>query len=237
MDHKTAQELSAELNVAKQFVTVTIGLDTGRLVKSSTHVYFIAPRMGGWEIIEESSLLDVAKVEKKTNFMGDTFILHTKSGRWTCKDIEDEMDVRKWFGQAGASSVSGTQRTVKLQDNQPAQSTTPKKPRRTPTSPKRSTESSFGGSLTPSAFEEDNLPKLSPDLQSIFNTLSNQPTTENTRAPTPVPDLVEETFDTSVKNSDLSELESADDGSSCVVTLLKWGFYIWIFSSFFDLCS
>ena len=87
MDHKNAAELTAELNADPSFVEATIGLDTGRLLKSASHVYFIAPRMGGWEVVEQSVLSDVSRVEKKSNFMGDTFVLHTKSGRWMCKEV------------------------------------------------------------------------------------------------------------------------------------------------------
>ena len=99
---KTLEDLTAELNGHEPLVIATMGLDTGRMMKSSTHLYFVAKRYGGWEVIEESPLSDVSKVEKKSNFLGDTYIFHTKSGRWTCKEVEDDIDLRQWMSRKGS---------------------------------------------------------------------------------------------------------------------------------------
>ena len=63
-----------------------------------SHVYFIAPRMGGWEVVEQSVLSDVSRVEKNHS-MGDTFVMHTKSGRWMCKEVTEDIDLRSWILQ------------------------------------------------------------------------------------------------------------------------------------------
>ena len=97
MDRKSVGELTSELSADASFVEAKIGLDTGRLLKSTTHVYFIAPRLGGWEVIEQSTLSDVSRTEKKSNFMGDTFVIHTKSGRWVCKEVTEDIDLRSWI--------------------------------------------------------------------------------------------------------------------------------------------
>lgn len=99
---KTLEDLTAELNGHEPLVIVVMGLDTGRMMKSSTHLYFMAKRYGGWEVIEESPLSDVSKVEKKSNFLGDIYIFHTKSGRWTCKEVEDDIDLRQWMSRKGS---------------------------------------------------------------------------------------------------------------------------------------
>ena len=55
--------------------------------------------MGGWEVVEQTTLSDLSKVEKKSSFMGDTFVLHTKSGRWMCKEVTEDIDLRSWILQ------------------------------------------------------------------------------------------------------------------------------------------
>lgn len=102
MNQKTLEELIADLKGFEPLAKATIGLDTGRMMKSATHLYFVAKRYGGWEVIEESLLSEVSKVEKKSNFLGDTYIFHTKSGRWTCKEVEDDIDLRQWMSRKGS---------------------------------------------------------------------------------------------------------------------------------------
>ena len=59
-------------------------------------------------MIEETSLSELSKVEKKTNFIGDTFVFHTKSGRWVCKDVTEDVDLRRWVLQKARRSVTAS---------------------------------------------------------------------------------------------------------------------------------
>ncbi len=98
MQHHDPNVLARELGADPSFVETTIGLDRGRLLKSATHIYFIAERMGGWEVVEQTQFSDIARIERIQNFMGENTVVMTKNGRWTCKDVTEGIDLRRWVG-------------------------------------------------------------------------------------------------------------------------------------------
>lgn len=251
MEQKTADDLTAELNTDPSFVEATIGLDTGRLLKSTTHVYFIAPRMGGWEVVEESALSDVSKVEKKSNFIGDIFVIHTKSGRWMCKELPENVDLRHWITQKArtvqrqpirsnqsleSSSISSSTNatstgTSKWDSSSISQTRTdPKdafhsKPKLAVSESTMSSTSSWSDRSQQSDFsgeQED----LSGELQSIL--------TQSTTSPTP-PVNRNQDVDALLEKMSSTEEENAS-GFSCGGTLVKLFIFIWIFGMLTDLC-
>ena len=251
MEQKTAAELTAELSTDPSFVEATIGLDTGRLLKSSTHVYFIAPRMGGWEVVEESALSDVSKVEKKSNFIGDTFVIHTKSGRWMCKQIPENVDLRHWIIQKARTVQSQPIRSNKSLESSSISSPTnatstgtsewdSSSTSQTRTAPKDaffskpesavpestvSSTSKWSGQSQQSDFsggQED----LSSELQSIL--------TQSTTTPTPP---VNRNQDVDALLEKMASTEEAESGSSCGGTFVKLFIFIWLFGMFADFCN
>lgn len=247
MEQKTAAELSTELNTDPSFVEATIGLDTGRLLKSTTHVYFIAPRMGGWEVIEQTTLSGLSKVERKANFMGDTFVFHTKSGRWVCKEVTENVDLRQWVLQkARPSNISSSQykATSTSVSTSPAEqpsasrsnwevSSTSVAPRATSQddffSKTESSTSSWLNQSSSDSFEvQEDLPE---ELQSVLDHVTTPPIQS---VPPPVERNAE--VDALLEKLASSTDEESTSGSSCGGTLVKLFIFIWIFGIFTDLC-
>ena len=243
MDHKNAAELTAELNADPSFVDVTIGLDTGRLIKSATHTYFIAPRMGGWEVVEQSLLSDVSRVEKKSNFMGDTFVIHTKSGRWMCKEVTENVDLRTWILQkarvtrASKSStknteVSSNRTTVKKESPQQSEWESS-----TASVSKSETDSAnfFSVSADPLGDSLDGFDDsvsdreiLSEEIESNFISTTERPaqSVQPTERLQQVDDL-------------LQKIESSEDEtqSGCGSGLVKFIIFVWVFNLLLEMCS
>jgi hypothetical protein len=121
MQHQDPIVLATDLGADPSFVEVTIGLDKGRLLKSGTHIYFIAQRMGGWEVVEESLLSNVSQVNQTNNFMGEAMVIVTTSGRWTCKEITEGVDLRRWFGTkiSNATATTKNLETIKHRRDSP----------------------------------------------------------------------------------------------------------------------
>ena len=70
-------ELATQLSAKEDFITGSMSLYDGRLVKTETELLFIAERFGGWEIMEQCFLEDVEKVEVNESFMGRVIEIHT----------------------------------------------------------------------------------------------------------------------------------------------------------------
>ena len=253
MKHKDAAELSAELGVDPSFVESKIGLDTGRLLKSATHVYFIAPRMGGWEVIEQSVLSDVSRVEKKSNFMGDVFILHTKSGRWICKEVTENIDLRSWIlqkAQVNHGVSTRTSNTVVNETSEPSRasesgrqaewesSTSVSIPETDPANFFSSYEETAERSLD--GFDDSNLSTfdqdvheeetLSEELESVFNRMTERPSQSSTQPR----ERLQEVDDL------LEKITSGEDDKSqpgCGSAFVKLFIFIWIFGIFADFCN
>ena len=250
MEQKTAAELCVELNTDPSFVEATIGLDTGRLLKSTTHVYFIAPRMGGWEVIEQTALSELSKVEKKTNFIGETFVVHTKSGRWTCKDVTENVDLRQWVLQkarSGSIAASGLHQTSEASLPPASETVSTRRSEwsdssssiyepvvptddffANPASPiSRSNWSDAAASINMSTEQED----LNEELQSVFEHVTISPSQ-------PEPRPVERNAEVDALLEKLASTTDEDgaSGSSCGGNLVKLFIFIWIFGMFTDLC-
>ena len=254
MDQKDASELTAELNADPSFVEATIGLDNGRLLKSATHVYFIAPRMGGWEIVEQSVLSDVSRVEKKSNFMGDTFIMHTKSGRWMCKEVPEDIDLRSWILQkakaphgasvrtsSNISSQTSAESVVNESNSQPEWESSTGSVSRPETdsanffsSQEETADQSLDGfdDSDMSTFDQDAFDQvpLSEELESVFDSISERPA-QSLQKPR---ERIKEVDDL------LEKIASGeDDGneSGCGGAFVKLFIFIWIFGIFADFCN
>ncbi len=247
MEQKTATELCAELKVDPSFVEATIGLDTGRLLKSTTHAYFIAPRMGSWEVVEQILLSDLSRVEKQSSFMGDTFVFHTKSGRWICKNVTENVDLRQWVLQKARGISSGRH-----------QSPTTSSSNATKTQPdthsewgessssvslhqeatedffarERSSTSSQSRSYTDSESSDRSKTQkdLPEELESVFNQMTENPI-ESTSPP------VSRNQDVDALLEKMSSTEEEDASGCGGSTLVKFIFFIWIVSSFLDVCN
>ena len=249
MDQKNASELTAELNADPSFVEATIGLDTGRLLKSATHIYFIAPRMGGWEVVEQSVLSDVSRVEKKSNFMGDTFVMHTKSGRWMCKEVSEHVDLRSWILQKAQVTRGVSTRHSSSIANQTSDASVASEYRRQPewesstTSISRSETDSANFFPSPSetadqsldGFDDSNMSTfdqeiLHEELESVFNSITERP-----------PQSLQKPKERIKEVDDLLEkiASGADDESEsgCGGAFVKLFIFIWIFGIFADFCN
>ena len=55
---------------------------------------------GGWEVVEQVFLSDVSRVEKEVSILWVILVLqYTKSGRWMCKEVTENVDLRSWILQ------------------------------------------------------------------------------------------------------------------------------------------
>lgn len=213
--YSTPEELAAEIGVSTDFVQVTIGLDKGCLAKDDTTLYFLGPRMGGWEVVESSPLADVTRVEQNSNFMGDTTLIVCKSGRWQCKDVEEGMDIPHWLSSSvPVSKTPSISRTV---------STSEESPPLPPQHSKIEEEWGLGDVVdvlkdSPSEVLERFEPVTPPQSSNV---------SERTQSELSADDIFPPTED---------ESEEAH-GSSCVVTLVKWFVYLWIFGFVMDFCD
>ena len=225
MQHQDPIVLATDLGADLSFVEVTIGLDKGRLLKSGTHVYFIAQRMGGWEVVEESLLSDVSQVNQTNNFMGEAMVIVTKSGRWSCKEITEGIDLRRWFG----TKVSNVTPTSKAVETVKRQLDSKQSVGKTASNDRSKAQSSF--------FQDNTSPTsntVSPKLDEIFSyvqsTIDSNTSTSSTTSSRQ--DSTQNDLDTF-----LADIESDDEtGSGTGRSIVKWVIAIWIFSSFMDLC-
>ena len=212
--YSTPEELAVEIGVSTNFIHVTIGLDKGCLAKDDTTLYFLGPRMGGWEVVESTPLKDVVRVEQKSNFMGDTTLIVCKSGRWQCKDVEEGKSVTQWLSASTPVSM-------------------------TPSEVSRSA-STFEESPPPQHSEIEE----TWESDDIADTLTERPSEiierfEPTPSPQPIVSSESQQSDLSVDDI-LTPTEDGSEeaeGSSCVGTLVKWFVYIWIFSYVMDFCD
>ena len=254
MDHKNAVDLTAELNADPSFVEATIGLDTGRILKSATHIYFIAPRMGGWEVVEQSVLSDVSRVEKKSNFMGDTFVMHTKSGRWMCKEVSEHVDLRSWILQkaqitrgvstrqssnipnqtTGASVASESSRQSEWESSTTSVSRPETDSANFFSSHEETADQSLDGfdNSDMSTFDQEALDHapLSEELESVFNSITERPT-QSVQQPR---ERIKEVDDLLEKIASGADDESE---SGCGGGFVKLFIIIWIFGIFADFCN
>ena len=242
MEQKTATELCAELKVDPSFVEATIGLDTGRLLKSATHVYFIASRMGGWEVVEQCLLSGVSRVEKKTNFMGNTFVMHTKSGRWMCKDVNENIDLRTWILQKAKNIGSTSPKrshsggdslnhgSVEKESSMQSEwaSTTVSRPETDSIDVVSSRKGLLDESLDGFGYSDVLNADREKESASTFNQMTETPIES-------APPLVSRNQDVDALLEKMSSTEeSASGGGSTVV---KFVIFIWICSSFLDVCN
>jgi hypothetical protein len=210
----TPEELAAEIGVGTNFIHVTIGLDKGCLAKSDTTLYFLGPRMGGWEVVESSPLVDVTRVEQKSNFMGETTLIVCKSGRWQCKDVEEGLDIAQWLSYS-----------VPVFTN--------------PSTVSKST-STFDESPPPQESEIEE----TWESDDIVDVLKETPSEvlERFEPVTPPPSSnLSESTESELSGGDIF-VPTEDDseeahGSSCVTTLVKWFVYLWIFGFVMDFCD
>lgn len=213
----TPEELAAEIGVSTDFIHVTIGLDKGCLAKNETTLYFLGPRMGGWEVVESSPLVDVTRVEQKSNFMGETTLIVCKSGRWQCKDVEDGVDVAHWL----SSTVSV-----------PFVPASPVSSRSSFDSTTTQLEQSQRSEIDETWESDDIVDALSESPSEIFE--PSQPVQEMQspiRSDESQPELSVEDMLSSTQDA------SEESGGGCVGTLVKWFIYLWIFSFVMDFCD
>ena len=247
MEQQTAAELCAELKTDPSFVEATIGLDIGRLLKSTTHVYFIAPRMGGWEVVEQTLLSELSKVEKQSSFMGDAFVFHTKSGRWICKGVTENVDLRQWVLQKARGPSSGlyqsltdsSSNTTKIQSDNLSEwesssfSASAHQDATDDFFAKKKSSTSSQSSLynESTSFDRSKTQKDTPDaLDSVFT----QMTATSTESKSPPVSRNQEVDALLEKISSMEEESGSGCGGSTVVKLI---IFIWIFGIFSDLCN
>jgi len=249
MDRKSVGELTSELSAEAYFVEAKIGLDTGRLLKSTTHVYFIAPRLGGWEVIEQSTLSDVSRTEKKSNFMGDTFVIHTKSGRWVCKEVTEDIDLRSWILQKArvtprtstshftnpvnqTSEWSETKDYARKSEWEPS-TTSGSRQETNPTNFFSTHEEYIEKSLEgfdDSDLSNDEQRNMPEKLEAVFNRHTDRPT-QSLQKPRErlqeVDDLLEK----------ITSGEDEKSESGCGSALLKFFIFVWVFGFLADVCN
>ena len=102
-------DLLERLSLDADFISATMSLYDGRLVKTDTELFFIAERFSGWEIMERCKLDDVQKVEINESFMGTVVEIHTSGSHWSLKEVPDDADVEQWLkGQVSLVSSSNS---------------------------------------------------------------------------------------------------------------------------------
>ncbi len=100
------------------YVLASIGLDSGRLVQTETHLYFIIERFGTWEIVEECSLENIERVEVVENFIGTSTVIYTGSSSWTCKDLPENIDLDTWLNSKRSRTVPPVQKSPSSQEEE-----------------------------------------------------------------------------------------------------------------------
>jgi len=225
MQHQDPIVLAADLGADPSFVEVTIGLDKGRLLKSSTHIYFIAQRMGGWEVVEHCLLSDVSQVNQTNNFMGEAIVIVTKSGRWSCKEITEGVDLRRWFGTkvSKATATTKAMETVKrrLDSTQPEFKAASNDWSKSQRSSSQENTSSASSTVPP---------KLDDIFSYVQSTIDSQTSTSSTSSSSQ--DSTKNEMDTF-----LADIQSdTDDADGTGRSIVKWVIAIWIFGSFMDWC-
>ena len=104
-------DLLASLSVDAEFISATMSLYEGRLVKTDTELFFIADRFSGWEIMERCALVDIQKVEVNDSFMGTIVEIHTSGSHWSLKEVAEGVDVEQWIkGQLSTDTFSNTEK-------------------------------------------------------------------------------------------------------------------------------
>lgn len=226
MQHQDPIVLAADLGADPSFVEVTIGLDKGRLLKSSTHIYFIAQRMGGWEVVEHCLLSDVSQVNQTNNFMGEAMVIVTKSGRWNCKEITEGVDLRRWFGTKVSNATATTKavETVKrrLDSTQPASNTA---------SNDWSTSQNSSPQKRTGSASSTGSPKLDEIFSYVQSTIDSNTSTSSTSSSSQ--NSTRDEMDTFLADI---QSDTDEDGSGTGSSIVKWVIAIWIFGSFMDWC-
>ena len=211
MRYTTPESLAEEIGAALGFVQTTIGLDEGCLAKSPTTLYFLAQRMGGWEVVEETPLTDVVRVDKQINFMGEITVLICKSGRWQCRNVPESVDIAVWLGSSvtlDATDTKAMKASLHTEMDSPKESKIIET--ETYVEPEKNIEVGYDQAT-----------------QDYYEELAKEAAARTQDQP---PQAAEEVID---------DLDTSDDeeGSSCLGTVVKWIVYIWIFSFIFDMCE
>ena len=103
-------DLLERLSLDTDFISATMSLYDGRLVKTDTELFFIAERFSGWEIMERCNLEEVQKVETNESFMGKVVEIHTSGSHWSLKELPEAADVEQWLkGQVSSVSSSNSE--------------------------------------------------------------------------------------------------------------------------------
>ncbi len=218
MHYENPEDLAKELGASVDFVTATVGLDEGVLSRSSTHLYFLAQRMGGWEVVEETPISQVNRVDSVENFLGTTMVIVTQNGRWTCRDVLEDIDLSTWLGQSSGTSNIARDKAIR---SMKAKLESQKK-----TSENRKSDESKSTQID---FEE--LEKAKPmDITrpQPLKSESNRPT--QTQQPTESQDLTQLLGEMEIESDDA-------EGSGCGKTFLKFFIFIWVIGFFGDMCN
>ena len=85
------------LSSVEEYVSATMSLYDGRLVKTETELFFIAERFSGWEIMERCDLEDIQKVEVNESFMGTVVEIHTSGSHWSLKELPEGISIDQWL--------------------------------------------------------------------------------------------------------------------------------------------
>ena len=192
-----------------------------------------------------------SKVEKQSNFMGDTFVIHTKSGRWICKGVTENVDLRQWVLQKARNVSSTSSRSLQTDrvSSPPASesaSTTSTDWAASSYSSAKSEESKDDffakaeSTESLSSWSESSQPTdvytekedLNEELQSVFDHV-NTSSTQSVKPPVERNAEVDALLEKLASSTD----EESGSGAGCGGNLVKFIIFIWIFGIFSDLCN
>ena len=88
------------LSNVEKYVSASMSLYDGRLVKTETELFFIAERFSGWEIMERCDLEDIQKVEVNESFMGTVVEIHTNGSHWSLKELPEGISIDQWLNDS-----------------------------------------------------------------------------------------------------------------------------------------
>ena len=209
------ESLAESIGASTNFIHTTIGLDKGCLAKSESTLYFLGPRMGGWEIVEQTPIQDIIRVDITSNFMGETTLIVCKNGRWQCKQMTEGVTVQEWLS---------------IQENLPSGPESDDEPEDLLTQSDTQKESSPNSIASTSISD-----KLEVTEEPPGQTLPELVTTTPTPLSSPVsidtnPSIHDDLSDTLVNGEE-------ESGTSCIGTIVKWFVYIWLFGLLMDFCD